>query len=44
MPDRTDSFLRNDDAPPGGTRSVDCCRTRARKILQFKHYCTDAPI
>jgi len=20
------------------------CTTRSRKILQFKHYCTDAPI
>ena len=26
------------------TTANDRCRTRSRKILQFKHYCTDAPI
>lgn len=26
------------------TTASDRCRTRSRKILQFKHYCTDAPI
>lgn len=24
--------------------AYDRCTTRSRKILQFKHYCTDAPI
>jgi hypothetical protein len=24
--------------------AFDRCTTRSRKILQFKHYCTDAPI
>jgi hypothetical protein len=28
----------------GALAPVNRCTTRSRKILQFKHYCTDAPI
>lgn len=46
MIDRPDRHQHSDEAhtPPGTCLSFDRCTTRSRKILQFKHYCTDAPI